>query len=68
MTLRGFHILFILVATLLLFGLAAYEFWAWQRAHSALDLGFAAGLLVCGVGMGIYGAWYSRKTRRSVTL
>ncbi len=64
MSLRAFHLLFIALSVVLA---AFFAAWAAAQYQSAHDLNYA---IVCvmslasGVGLGLYGAAFQRKTRR----
>lgn len=63
MTLRGFHILFIIISVILTLGLAYYEYAIYQRTGAMLDgvLTLVFGLL--GATLAGYGVWFFRKSR-----
>jgi high-affinity K+ transport system ATPase subunit B len=65
MSLRGVHILFILLSVLLSFGFAAYEWMAYQRSGGLVDCLIAVIAAVIGAGLAAYGVWFVRKPSRS---
>ena len=66
MSLRAFHIIFIIFAMLLSFGFAAwaYENYQAQKEISELLLAIAGG--VTGFGLIVYEIWFFRKSRRII--
>lgn len=63
MTLRGFHIIFIIIAVVLTLGLAYYEYTFFQRTGSVLDGVLAALLALIGATLAGYGVWFFRRSR-----
>jgi hypothetical protein len=66
MSLRGVHILFIVLSVLLSFAFAAFEWMAYQQGGTAVDLIVAIVSAVIGAGLAIYGVWFIRKPSRSI--
>lgn len=60
MSLRAFHILFILLSILLAIGCAAWSF------VNETALGFGVASSVAAVGLVIYGIWFLKKTHRII--
>lgn len=63
MNLKGFHVVFILVATLTVFGFGA---WGIAEGRSTSDVGMVlmgATSTVAGVALLSYGGWFLRKLR-----
>jgi hypothetical protein len=60
MSLRAFHILFILLTILLAVGCAA---WAFVN-ETAFGFGIASSIVA--VGLVVYGVWFLKKTRRII--
>lgn len=61
MSLRGFHIFFILLSVLVSFGLAFYEFVAFRYGHALSDGLISAIAAVIAVLLAAYGVWFIRK-------
>jgi len=64
MSLRGFHIIFILIATLLCLGLAYFLYGGYRQTASAIEGVIALASLGSGLILGGYGVWFIRKSRR----
>ncbi|HWL51843.1 MAG TPA: hypothetical protein VNQ90_05385 [Chthoniobacteraceae bacterium] len=64
MTLRGFHIVFIIISVILTLGLAYYEYVFFQRSGGVLDGALAAAFALVGATLTGYGVWFFRKSRR----
>ena len=60
MSLRAFHILFILLAILLAIGCAAWAF------VNETAFGFGVASCFVAVGLLVYGIWFLKKTRRII--
>ena len=60
MSLRAFHIIFILLAILLAIGCAVWSF----ANETAFGFGVASCLVA--VGLLVYGVWFLKKTRRII--
>ncbi len=67
MTLRGFHIVFIAVASLFLLWLATFTFQAWQQGHATSEIAVAVSAAVGGLGLAVYGVRFYLKTRQPLT-
>ncbi|CAN5197578.1 hypothetical protein BH23VER1_BH23VER1_31400 [soil metagenome] len=67
MSLKGFHILFIVLASLISYGFCAWTFWAPGFFVSTLlhVLGVVSGLF--GIALTFYGVWFVRKKCRQFT-
>ena len=61
MSLKVFHIVFIVLAILLAAGCAAWSF----ANQIAIPFGIASG--ACGVALFIYGIWFLKKSKRIIT-
>ncbi len=61
MSLKAFHILFILLAILLASGCAAWAF------VNGVELYFGVGSVVVAVGLVAYGVWFLKKSRHIIT-
>ena len=59
MSLKGFHVLFILLAVLCTLGFAAWCFLLGQDVAGGRAMGFFSGIL--GLGLACYGVWFVRK-------
>jgi len=68
MSLRGFHVIFITLATAvsLLFSVWTLTSTSEANAGSVKVLGIASGIL--GIGLGIYGIWFYRKLKQAPNL
>jgi len=63
MSLKAFHIVFVVVSTLLM---AFFAVWAWgeyTRSKSSTDLAFVVTALVGIVVLLVYGKWFMRKIK-----
>ena len=63
MSLKTVHIVFVVAATLLSFGVSALSLWTFSATGGAGTLGLGAGWLVAGVGLVLYGRRVLRKLR-----
>lgn len=61
MSLKAFHIVFIILSILLAAGCAAWSF----LNEIAIPFGVISGL--CGVALVLYGIWFLKKSRRIIT-
>lgn len=66
MSLRAFHILFIILSTLLSFGFAVWAYGNYKISQSTTDLVLTVGGAVLGVALVIYGIWFIRKSRKLI--
>jgi hypothetical protein len=64
MTLKGFHILFITVSTLLALGVAAWCLWVNSVEGAPVFRMGAIGAFAAAVVLVIYGVWFYRKMKR----
>ena len=64
MSLRMFHLLFIAVSVTLAAFFAAWSGGQFRLAHDPIYAVSAVGALAFGVGLGLYGAAFQRKTRK----
>jgi hypothetical protein len=65
MSLRGVHILFIVLSVLLSFAFAAFEWMAYRQGGAVADLIVAVVSALIGGGLAAYGAWFILKPSRS---
>lgn len=65
MSLKAFHVVFILAALALCFGVSAWAFWKYSDSDSNSQTHLLLGTfcLVCGICLGIYGRYFLRKLR-----
>jgi len=63
MSLRGFHIFFICISTLLAFGCALAEFTAYRENPVTIHLAVTACAAIAGIALIIYGVWFLKKSR-----
>lgn len=63
MSLRGFHIAFIFLSSLLAFGCAAGEFLTYRLMPAAMHLVIAVLSALGGVALVAYGLWFMKKSR-----
>ena len=64
MSLRVFHLLFIVLSVVLAAFFAAWAAGQYQAVHRVGYVLVSAASLACGVGLAVYGAAFQRKTRR----
>jgi hypothetical protein len=64
MSLKGFHIVFIVFATLLALGCGAWCVWVDLVEGAPIYLAGAVASFVCAVLLVIYGVWFYRKMKR----
>jgi hypothetical protein len=64
MSLRGFHIVFITVSTLLALGVAAWCLWVNSNQGTPVFLAGAICGFVAAAGLITYGIWFYRKMKR----
>ncbi len=64
MTLRGFHIVFITIASLFMLWMATFTFQAWQQGGAASEMVIAVLSAVCGLGLAVYGVRFFLKSRQ----
>lgn len=63
MSLKAFHIVFIIVSTLLAFGLAAWACVSYSHTSRLADLGLGIGSLLAGVALLFYGKYFLKKLK-----
>lgn len=63
MSLKAFHIVFIVASVLLAFGFAAWSFSQYFHSREALDLAFGIGSLLAGGGLAAYGKYFLKKLK-----
>ena len=66
MSLRGFHIVFITAAVLLLLWLAGFEFSSYAQGHAVLDMVIGVISAIVGLALAGYGAWFLKKSRNLI--
>ena len=64
MSLKGFHIVFIVVSTLLALGVGAWCIWVNLVEGEPVFLAGAIASFLCAVALAIYGVWFYRKMKR----
>ncbi|MDB6147279.1 MAG: hypothetical protein JWO45_943 [Spartobacteria bacterium] len=64
MSLKAFHIVFIVFSTLLALGLGAWCVWVNLVEGVPVYLAGAIGSFGCAIGLVIYGVWFYRKMKR----
>jgi hypothetical protein len=64
MSLKTFHIVFIVFSTLLAFGTATWCVWIDLLEGAPIYLAGAIASFVVGVGLIVYGVWFYRKMKR----
>jgi hypothetical protein len=64
MSLKGFHIVFIVFSTLLALGCGAWCIWVDMVEGAPIYLAGAIASFVCAVLLVIYGVWFYRKMKR----
>jgi membrane protein YdbS with pleckstrin-like domain len=64
MSLKGFHIVFIIVSTLLAIGIGAWCVWVDLVEGAPIYLAGAVCSFVVAVALVIYGVWFYRKMKR----
>ena len=63
MSLRAFHLFFIVLSVLLAAFVAAWAVGQYRVDHAAVDAVWGVGAVVLGGGLVVYGAAFQRKTR-----
>ena len=63
MSLKAFHIVFVVVSTVLAFGFAAWSFGQYQETRGLVELGFGFGSLLAGVSLIVYGRYVLKKLK-----
>jgi hypothetical protein len=64
MSLKGFHIVFIVFSTLLALAVGAWCIWVDLVEGEPIFIGGAIASFACAVGLVIYGVWFYRKMKR----
>jgi hypothetical protein len=64
MSLKAFHIVFIIFSTLLAIAVGAWCIWVNLVEGMPIYLAGAAASFVCAIGLVIYGFWFYRKMKR----
>jgi hypothetical protein len=64
MSLRGFHIVFIVFSTLLALGTGAWCIWVDLVEGAPVFLAGAVGSFLAAIGLIVYGVWFYRKMKR----
>jgi multisubunit Na+/H+ antiporter MnhB subunit len=64
MSLKAFHIVFIVASILLALGFGVWEVKAWLDTRRPLDLVFGVGSLVAGIGLIFYGRYFLKKLKK----
>ena len=64
MSLKAFHIIFIVFSTLLAIGIGAWCMWINLVEGVSVYLGGAIASFVCAIGLVVYGFWFYRKMKR----
>jgi hypothetical protein len=64
MSLKGFHIVFVVFSTLLALGIGGWCVWVDLVAGAPVYLAGAIASFVCAVALVIYGVWFYRKMKR----
>jgi len=63
MSLKAFHIVFIIASVLLAFGFAAWSFVTYADGRRGADLVYGIGSMLAGVGLIVYGRYVLRKLK-----
>ena len=64
MSLKAFHIFFILCSILLNMGLAVWQFETYQALHSLKSLALSTGFFISALGLAGYGVWFLKKMKK----
>ena len=64
MSLKGFHIVFIVFATLLALGCGGGCIWVDMVEGAPIYIAGAIASFVCAIGLVVYGVWFYRKMKR----
>jgi hypothetical protein len=64
MSLRGFHIVFIVFSTLLALGTGGWCIWVDLVEGAPVFLAGAVGSFLAAIGLIVYGVWFYRKMKR----
>ena len=64
MSLKAFHLVFIVSSILLAFGSGGWSLWHYsQPGGQTLDLVFGSGSVLAGVALGVYGKYFLKKLK-----
>lgn len=63
MSLKAFHIVFIVLSVLMAFGVAAIEFQAFQEGNRTIDLALCIGSALAGAALVVYGRYFLKKLK-----
>lgn len=66
MSLRFFHIIFIVLSTLLSFGFSVWLYGNYRAGNSTLELFFAIAAAAVGISLIGYGVWFFKKSRKII--
>lgn len=61
MSLKAFHIVFVVSSVLLMFGMGAWSYGQYQSSGSVLDLVWTGAAVAAGLGLSAYGRYFLRK-------
>jgi hypothetical protein len=64
MSLKAFHIVFIVASILLALGFGVWEAKAWLDTRRPLDLAFGIGSLLAGIGLIFYARYFLKKLKK----
>jgi hypothetical protein len=64
MSLKAFHIVFIILSTLLALGTGVWCLWVDLVEGAPIYLAGAIASFICAVGLVVYGVWFYRKMKR----
>jgi hypothetical protein len=63
MSLKAFHLVFIVASTLLAFGVAAWSLKIYTDGRQWMDLAFGVGSAIAGIGLILYGRYFLKKLK-----
>ena len=63
MSLKAFHLVFVIASVLLAFGFAAWSFTEYSNTRGPLELAFGIGSLLAGAGLLAYGKYFLKKLK-----
>jgi hypothetical protein len=64
MSLKGFHLIFILISVIFAFWFAHYEWTVYQAGRTTIDLVLSIGIGLVGLGLIVYGISFQRKAKK----
>jgi hypothetical protein len=64
MSLKAFHIVFVIFSTLLAIGCGAWCVWVDLVEGAPIYLAGAIGAFICAIALIVYGVWFYRKMKR----